>query len=140
MLSIALFVAALTASGCSGRDAAPVSGKISAGGQPLPGIRVLFQPMEKEGDPNAEPGDGSYGLTGSDGRYTLRFSDDDQEGAVVGLHRVILSDQQAETEEDAGPTPQKRSRIPASFSDGTLTFEVKPGGTDAADFEIPAAR
>jgi len=124
--------------GCSGgSDIAPVSGTVTLDGKPLPDARISFQPAATgEAAGRLELGMGSYATTDAEGRYTLRTADTDEAGAVIGTHRVMISDIRTETDEDAGATKAPPPRFPARYSDGSLTFEVKPEGTDQANFEL----
>lgn len=134
----ACFVAAFgllmsLAVGCGGRpDLAPVSGVVTLDGQPLAGAHVSFQPVQ---DDVGEMAMGSYGTTTADGRYSLRLVDPDAPGAIPGMHRVRIH---MALPEDAlrEDSPLSADRLPARYRDGTLTFEVPPGGTDAADFHL----
>ena len=139
-----VIVLLVTVAGCSdGRQAVPVSGKVTLNGEPLEDIRVYFQPQAtssgttgKKGPPEAGPG--SYGLTDAEGKFTLRFSDTNDEGAIVGTHTVLLSDKQAEGAEDAdaGEIEAPPSRLPPSLARQPLTFEVKSDSENQANFEL----
>lgn len=127
--------------GCSrGPQTAPVSGQVTLDGKPAADVRVLFQPIgdgsEKAGSKTKGPGVGSYATTGADGRFVLRQSDTNALGAVIGKHSVQIADKQAESDEDAGSAKAAPARFPARYSDGALTFEVKAGGTDQANFKL----
>src|SRR5438132_1524182 len=84
-LALVLFVA-----GCGGDGIkfAPVTGKVTMNGKPLPNAYVNFQPIRTQDNPN--PGRGSYAITDKSGYYSLR-SDGGREGAVVATHRVVIS-------------------------------------------------
>ncbi len=139
--TLALFIAFATLSGCgSGPQIESVSGTITLDGKPLPDIRVLFQPQNK--DPETA-GIGSFGLTDSEGKFTLKLSDSERMGAVVGIHTVILSDKLTEGAEDSdagdfGKGP--RSRIPFKYNKTPPTFEVKPGVENKATLELSSKR
>lgn len=66
--------------GSSGPELAPVTGVVTSEGKPLAGVMVEFFPEE---------GVTSTGLTDSEGRYSLKYND--EEGAVVGNHKVQLT-------------------------------------------------
>lgn len=123
--------------GCSsGALMERVEGIVTLDGQPLPDIRVNFQPQSRE---TAQPGIGSYGVTDSQGRFVLRRADTDGQGAVVGTHTVSLSDKQVEnaSDADAGDTSAvPKSRIPPKYAETPLTFEVKAGEKNEARFEL----
>ena len=134
----------LAGGGCSdGRNSARVTGKVTLNGQPVEDIYVYFQPVSdsSSGGPGTkarEPGAGSYGLTDAEGNFTLRFSDTEEEGAIVGTHTVRLVDKRAEGAEDAdaGVIEAPPSRIPVEFTRRDLTFEVKADGENQANFEV----
>ena len=140
-----LLVVPLLAAGCSGDGfkLVPVSGRVTKNGQPLPNVRVVFQPTDGE-----NPGPGSAGTTDADGRYTLVVSSQQYtgNGAVVGRHRVsigtILPGEGAKPTDPSVGTPDGeplagKELIPPKYNqDSTLTFDVPPGGTDKADFDL----
>jgi hypothetical protein len=70
-------------SGCgsSGIPLGAVSGRVTSGGKPKPGINVLFQPVAG--------GRGSQGSTDESGYYELSFAGG-RKGAVLGQHDVTV--------------------------------------------------
>lgn len=132
--SCAVILVGLT--GCAGEPypLAPVSGMVTLNGQPLPKARVGFEPMRTGEGLNAGPG--SYAETDDEGRFTL-ISLQQEEGAVVGKHRVWIRTLRAEQ----GPNGEMRivapERLPARYHDQTeLIFETPAAGTDQANFEL----
>jgi hypothetical protein len=121
--------------GCWGGGAiAPVSGRVTLGGQPLPGAAVTFQPVLGEAGATVQT-TGSVGRTDSQGRFELRLIAPDKPGAAVGKHRVTISTANSDAANDAQlPTGE---RVPESWRDGSQTFDVPPEGTSAANFDIP---
>lgn len=135
----------LLATGCGGVKAVPVSGTVTVDGVPLEDVAVNFTPIAAEG---AE-GPGSSGVTDAQGRYSLRTIGDRRvRGAVVGKHRVVLSERLV-VDPDSDPydpkiTPEEsearlqrissRYKLPPSAQDTSLTFEVPPDGTSEANF------
>jgi len=140
-----IFVAGLALAmlaGCSGgRKIVPVSGMVRLNGEPYPNAIVTFQPLSTEDDQN--PGRGSAGKSGPDGRYTLVY-DGEKPGAVTGRHRVrIATDTSAGAAKDdkSESDPTWRGRItepiPIEWHDKSeKEFTVPDGGTDKADFNI----
>jgi hypothetical protein len=123
--------------GCSaGRDIAPVSGLVTIDGKPAPDVHISFQPQAAGGKEASRDATGSYATTDAQGKFTLQMSDTEEPGALLGVHSVRLADKLAAVEADAGPVKGKPLRFPARYSDGSLSFEVKPGGTDQANFEL----
>ena len=132
----ALLAAAL---GCGGSKFVPVSGVVTLDGKPYGKAAVSFQPVGDKSNPN--PGRGSSAYTDENGKFVL--ISDENDGAVVGTHLVRITTRANElaTQEGVGSSdgaPVKRAeRIPPAWnSDSTKTFEVPPGGTDKANFDI----
>lgn len=115
---------------------APVAGTVRLNGKPLANAYVHFAPI---GSRDLEPGPTSQGKTGPDGRYSLRLDvDPPKTGAVIHPSRVFITTADNQGQADAGG---KRipERVPRRYNlETTLTFEVPPGGTDQADFDLTA--
>jgi hypothetical protein len=137
--------------GCGGGPKyVPVSGVVTLDGKPYRGAVVNFQPAGTPG--NAYPGQGSYGHTDEDGRFTL-VVDAKLKGAVVGKHRVRIATMRGATAggfdrslgtPDGDPRGRPKRAIdpipPEWNANSTKEFEVPPGGTDRADFAILSKR
>jgi hypothetical protein len=124
--------AALILAGCGkASNIVPVSGRVTMDGQPLAEARVTFQPI---GDwQNPYPGPASYGVTDSNGYFTLTLMDSGQSGAMVGKHRVTITPKEsAVTSSDAG----YYNALPPAQQPQTVEFEVPPGGTQSANFDL----
>jgi hypothetical protein len=127
-------LALVALAGCGG-GRAPVSGVVTLDGQPLADASVSFEPADASA---TDPAGGSYAKTDAAGRYTLKMVKGDGRGAVVGKHVVRISRYESGGDSDAG---DGREQVPARYNAGTeLTFEVKPGGTDAADFHLESGK
>jgi hypothetical protein len=121
--------------GCaSGSSSVPVSGVVTLDGKPLSNALVAFQPISESG---GTPGVGSYGVTDATGAYSLRRSDNDQPGAVVGSHRVVI-DLKTESADDRDPKSRPPAKtLPARYNrQSELQFKVESGGSKAANFEL----
>jgi hypothetical protein len=117
-------VLALAAAGCGGSGGGPplgkVSGVVTLDGQPLADATVTFTPAV---------GRPSQGVTGSDGRYTLAYTAD-QQGAMVGEHVVRISTE-GYVERTGGAVEQMKERVPLQYNaQSTLTATVKAGTND----------
>jgi hypothetical protein len=133
---LAFAVIALTASSCnSGPPVAEVSGVLKLDGQPAPDFIVQFVP-DSDNNANAPP---SSGKTDAEGRFRLMTDDKyRKEGAVVGLHRVVLLDDRSVIAPVDRFDMAKRklvppSRIPDRYTtvqSTPLRQEVKPGPQD----------
>jgi|SRR5436190_1318897 len=145
MRLISLFFCALVAaiSGCggSGPKYAPVSGVLTLDGKPYNDGVVVFLPKATSTNPN--PGRSSAGETNDKGQFVLK-TDELKNGAVVGKHLVKISTRgpvmqfdPATGSPDNAPANVKRDLIPAEWNTmSSKEFEVPPGGTDKANFDI----
>jgi hypothetical protein len=116
--------------GCQ-QDIVPVSGRVTLNGKPLAGAVVIFQPHVERS--STEPTTtGSVGHTDSEGRFVLRLVHPDRAGAARGEHTVTIST--ATGGSDA--LPPKGQRVPKAWRDVSQRFNVPPGGTSAANFDI----
>lgn len=117
---------------------AQVSGRVTLDGKPLPKASITFVPMATK--ENMAPGPTATAITDADGRYTLTV-DKDTPGAVVGRCRIFVTTRFTDplpNDQDGGP-PVKlpKDKVPDRYNVRTdLTFDVPPGGTDRADFEL----
>lgn len=140
---LALLAVVVVVAGCKQEpyETAPVSGRVTINDKPYAKIAVMFQPVAPKGTIN--PGPGSTGVTDENGRFTLKVVGKETRGAVVGKHRVWITNY-TELDDIYDDTPKKRPKpaiqIPGRYSlmEGTLEFDVPPGGTDAADFKLTA--
>jgi hypothetical protein len=136
ILGVVLSIAGL---GCgkSGPQFAPVTGRITLDGKPLAKAAVAFLPKAPQGKLNAS-GPGSSGLTDETGTYVLYVNGDKAQtpGAVVGDHRVsIITALSGHGSSDSLLPP--RELVPAKYNARTdLTFTVKPGAANQADFDL----
>jgi hypothetical protein len=88
-LSLLVALAALLMAGCYSPDLALVEGTVLADGKPLADIQVTFNPDSTQGT----VGPSSSAVTDENGHYKLICNDRSRSpGAVVGKHRVTLSD------------------------------------------------
>lgn len=114
-------------SGCgeSGPTVIPVTGVALHQGQPVPNLFLNFVP---------ESGRPSWGATDENGRFKLNYTTD-QDGAVVGKHRVVVqfkpSSMEAELEMLAGKLkkPAALDEILNKYGNegtSTKTVEITP--------------
>lgn len=111
-------------SGCGGGvdptlpELVPVTGVVTQGGKPVPGVVVTFEP---------EAGSLSAGATNEQGIFELRYSRD-KLGAVPGTHRVRLSKLNGEAGDEI---------IPRRFNEKSqIEREVSKSGENNFMFEI----
>jgi hypothetical protein len=149
LIATSCFSALLLAAGCdSGPKYVPVSGVITLDGKPYGNAVITFQPVLTAN--NANPGRGSSAETESDGRFVLK-TDEGKPGAVVGKHKVRIMSKGTHVSDNfdpqkgspdgvlTAPTPRpKTDPIPEEWRD--KEFDVPPGGTDKADFNISTKR
>ena len=141
-------VGVMLAAGCGGDSKyVPVSGVVTLNGKPYAGAVVTFQPEGGKGNNN--PGRGSVGVTDAQGRFTLA-TDDGNNGAVIGTHQIKIRTQGDMVGFDPAvgspdsPTQEKNKKtdpIPIEWRElGKNKYEVPPGGTKDANFEITNPR
>jgi hypothetical protein len=124
--------------GCGSNKYAPVSGKVTLNGKPLPKAHVMFSPVGKPG--SIEAGEGSAGTTNEKGEFTLKSSTG-KNGALVGDHQVSISALEAQVgDRDTRPPrggPPMTDKVPSRYnSKSELTFSVPSGGSNKADFDL----
>jgi hypothetical protein len=126
---------ALLSAGCGSSDVAPVSGRVTLDGEPVANARVTFQPLGSAENPN--PGQGSYGITDAEGRYSLTMVGSKRSGAVVGKHRVSIQSPRGPSDQFPQAPPRPSKMIPREYNTETkLEFDVRRGGTSEADFNL----
>jgi hypothetical protein len=107
----------VASSGC-GRglpETAPVTGRVTLGGQPVPGGAIQFWP--KSGRP-------ARGAIQPDGTYTLTTFDD-KDGAVLGQHVVTIEATRVE-----GPVP------PIKSTEDEIAYYSRPGAKPLVEPKI----
>jgi hypothetical protein len=131
-----LGLAVLFAAGCGRKDrleTAEVTGRVTVNGQPLTSGMVAFM---------CEQGPVAKGQISSDGSFRMDPYDPSAgKGVVVGRYQVMISApdpkaQAAVKGHDYGSIPSlipERYSVPATSG---LTFEVKRGQRNAANFEL----
>lgn len=142
--------------GCGdGLNVAPVSGVVTLDDQPLGGASITTQPI---GQGTRTPGPGSFATTDAQGHFELELVKPARKGAIVGQHRVMISQP---TGDSARQGPQKsadgsyefwtdapRSRQqmaaaaawPTEFTNGSQTLDVPAGGTDQARIDLKSPK
>jgi hypothetical protein len=157
--AVPCLIAAMLMVGCgpSSGTIAPVSGKLTVDGKPMPGVEIIFSP--KMTDTNSNPGPYSFGTTDEEGNFELKTRYGDK-GAVIGWHivtmqysdleagamdnlRAELAEIRSMGEGDAAAVQAQidevtkklkgRAVIPA---DAEGEFEVIQGKNNVADFEF----
>jgi hypothetical protein len=136
-------LALLALGGCSSSyKLAPVSGKVTMDGKPLPRVVVTFAPMGTKENMNVGPT--ASAVTDAQGRYALKL-DAGKPGAVVGKCRVYINTTLEERSKGGGDEPDAPGpframapeKIPPKYSRQTeLVFDVPAGGTDQANFDL----
>jgi len=138
-IRLVLGCAVVLAIGCGGsKRFVPVSGKVTLNGKALPNATVMFQPMGEPGSLMA--GEGSTGKTNENGQFTLKSSTG-KHGALVGKHGVSISALNPKIGEHDTRPPRggwpKADKVPSRYNaKSELTFDVGPGGTSQADFDL----
>ena len=141
----------LLSAGCGdGQLVAPVSGTVTLDGNPLAGATITTQPIAASGN---NPGSGSFGTTDEQGRFELELVKPAVKGAIIGEHRVMISQASAKESstvvvkgEDGvefhtdDPNAHRAgvgtSKWPTRFTDGSLHLTVPPEGKQDANFDL----
>jgi hypothetical protein len=128
---------AIAVGGCGRKsNVVPVSGRVTFDGQPLANVAINFGPQTG----GLDGAYAAYGKTDANGHYTLKLVDGGQPGAMIGKNRVTLNEAGLGGESD-GAASRIPFKLPPTARDGTIHFDVPPGGTAAANFEFnPSGR
>jgi hypothetical protein len=118
----------LAAAGCSrgGPEIVPIEGVVTHKGQPVPNLRIYFQPTD---------GRPSWGISDANGHFVLDY-DADYDGAKVGTHKVWVLDESTNIDPTIAMSggAQARPKRPPFMDEilakygretSTLTVEVK---------------
>jgi hypothetical protein len=112
--------------GCSvGPEFGKVAGKVVIPGHTADDLRIEFHPDATAGT----TGPSSTGETDDQGNFLLSSATEAgvQEGAVVGMHRVVLQDLRLAQSETGRGIPQRIRREHAEVLSTPLVVEVKAG-------------
>jgi hypothetical protein len=126
LLAAALLIAS---TGCApSDDIARVEGVVTIDGRPLPNATVVFS------NGQSRP---SGAITDESGHYELNFRGR-QKGAVPGKNKVRITTAQGPSETASGePVAAVAETIPMIYNvQSTLEFDVEPGRTNTADFQL----
>jgi len=128
----------LGALGCGGPTIVEVTGTVKLNGKALDKVQVQFCPEQ--------PGPRSIGMTDESGRFTLKTDDGQRSGAVVGSHRVVLTDTSiwdskliGRAAEGVDISKGKKSRIPLELNDvmkTTIKKDVTSGGKNDIEIDL----
>ena len=127
----------LAGPGCGSRTTftyALVSGKVTLGGYPLPGVKVVFHPDSE--NPTELPF--ATAVTDASGNYTLTLRNG-KPGALVGRNRVVLGWPSRPRPAEGAPPPPPNPVIPGQYMTYDLTpliVDVLPGGPQTIDLPI----
>jgi len=123
----------------------PVTGLVTLDGKPLPGAAVLFRPQA------GTPGDGGFGTTDDEGRYSLQHRSQ-KPGIELGSYTVAFS---KVTLQDGSPIPEGKTaadveaveRIPRQYTPGFQATNPNPAtavivgdGGGTFDFKLVSGR
>lgn len=119
--------------GCGSRpEVAPVRGTVNMDGKPLPGGRVMFQPIAAGEDKNV--GRPALGQIQEDGSFVLTtFEEGD--GAVVGAHHPVVMENRQEDDPNSNRPTRKGPRI-GVISLNDVTFDVVAGKENVFTIEL----
>lgn len=128
----------LTAIGCGeSRKSAPVTGTVTLKGQPVADVIVRFQPSGSGTTEQLEVGMSSFGTTDAAGKFTLRFSDNSESGAMIGDHTVTIDEVTPPEEENNDAGGIGRKNLPASHANGVMA--VRRSRLKTKTMSLPSA-
>lgn len=118
VFSLAIVVGLITGCGSGGQGLAPVKGKVTYKGKPVPNGTVNFNPVDT-GKPSAS------GKIQPDGTYTLEtyVGTRPSPGAIIGAHKVVIVAMQ----DQEGLLPEQRAALPPPIVPSKYTH---PNTTD----------
>ena len=132
---------AVTAIGCGGgseKGLVPVSGVVTLDGGPWPKEgQIIFSPVAQSASNSAEfrPGVGKFG---TDGNFSVT-SYQENDGLYPGTYKVAVACWAEPPGMDANGRMVGKNAVPEKYQQGDtsgLTFEVKPGQTKKATFDV----
>ena len=131
--SALVWVACLAVVGCSNRPkVAPVRGIVKMDGKPLPGGRVMFQPIAT-GEKKIV-GQAALGHIQKDGTFVLTTYEEG-DGAIIGSHHpVVMENRQEDAANPDHPTKPGPKIGVISLND--ITFEVVEGKENEFTIEL----
>jgi hypothetical protein len=115
--------------GCTSQASVPVAGTVTLNRKPLNDASVVFSPVRA-----SDPGPFN-GTTDSAGRFALMSPDKKVSGATPGTYRIMITTVKFDPNAPDGP-PLRKEAVPVAFTNGSQRFEVPPGGTKEANFDI----
>ena len=128
-LVVLLVLIVATTASCGGlADTVPVEGKVTLDKKPLANATVMFTPMKGNG---AGP---FVGTTDDQGQFMLGLFESSRVGAAVGDYNVIIATVKSDPNENS--TQGKKEIVPAEYRNGSIKYEVRPGGTTEANFDM----
>jgi hypothetical protein len=119
--------------GCQTQVPVPVEGIVKLNNKPLADATVLFSPARA-----SDPGP-FIGTTDNEGRFSLTSPDKKVTGAAPGNYMVMITMVRFDPNAPDGP-PLRKESVPVAFTNGSQRFEVPPGGTKDANFDIKGTR
>lgn len=116
--------------GCNkGPTMAPVTGDVELMGKPLPGGRIIFEPIDKSSGAKSAIGD-----IAEDGTFEL-FTVEPGDGVIVGKYYPVVMDPKEDDDGESSGRNSKRKKI--GIVDLTKTqLEVKAPGPNNFTIEI----
>jgi len=117
-------------SGCGGRSdrpaLAPVQGRVTLDGQPLPSAQVWFDPQAG--------GRTSTAVTDDDGRFELLYTLGEK-GAIIGEHDVRISTF-VQGGDEPGSTATVPEKVPAKYAAPSAIRKHVSKGSNTIDIEL----
>ena len=120
--------------GCSNQpEVAPVRGVVMMDGKPLPGGRIMFEPIAS-GD-NKVIGKSAFGEIESDGTFVL-MTYEEGDGALVGSHHPVVMGDRQEEDPELNPKGIRTGPNIGVIRMPETTFEVVAGQENEFTIEL----
>jgi hypothetical protein len=113
LIPILLAASVVPAWGCGTPNIAPVRGRVTCNGKPVPDAALIFSPVPKN-ENDRESGKAAAAGTDADGYFVLSTFKE-RDGALIGKHRVSI-------------TIDENAKIPCKSK--VIEVEIKPGDNE----------
>lgn len=125
MLRLLLGLVVLVIAGCGGSgdfEVMPVRGTVMCNGKPVSGGSITFSPVGETAKAGMS-GKAAASAVGTDGSFVLSTYDE-QDGAIIGRHRVVYSP--ADPYEPSVCGPPKNAEVEVVSGSNDFTIELEP--------------
>lgn len=128
---VTLCLAVVSLVGCGGQQNAPVEGRVTLDGRPLPNATVTLSQLRA-----TDPGPFT-GTTDAEGKFTLASADKQQTGSAPGEYMVMITTVKTPAGADEyTPPPTEKEIVPGQWRNGSQRFTVPEDGKTDVTFDM----